>query len=420
MRRHWAALGAALMMVAVLAGPASAAPGDLDSSFGGGDGQATAKFLQGSSSAEAMALQSGGIVAAGYLDLSSTNVAWALTRFTPSGVLDTTFGNGGRVVTDWTPGDDEAWGIVVLGNGKIVVAGFAGGSFAVARYTASGHLDHTFGGGDGKATADFTPNHDQAWDVVKAPGGKVVLVGQAGPSSHPVVAVARFDSSGKLDAGFSGDGKATEDVFGGPSLAWDALARPDGSVIVTGQANGGSFDDVMVTKFTDAGHVDGSFGDTGAWEATTPDNAYANAIVRLASGKLMVVAAVGDNAGGFDVGLFRFDSNGHEDDSFGTSGLVATDFGSDEFPTDMQRAGSKLVISMRRIVSGQPGQMGVARMLGSGAPDAGFGDGGLATASLPNASGEALAIQSNGRIVAAGGSRKTAKDRFAVARFLAA
>jgi hypothetical protein len=31
-----------------------------------------------------------------------------------------------------------------------------------------------------------------------------------------------------------------------------------------------------------------------------------------------------------------------------------------------------------------------------------------------------LAIQSNGRIVAAGGSRKTAKDRFAVARFLAA
>jgi uncharacterized delta-60 repeat protein len=406
---------AALIVVAV-AGPAWAAPGDLDPSFSG-DGQATATFSQGPSSAEATAIQHDGrVVTAGYIDLGGSNWEWALSRFKPNGQLDPTFGNGGRVVTDWTAGDDEAWGVVVLGNGKIVAGGFAGGKFAAARYTTAGHLDHAFGGGDGKVTVDFGPGAEQAWDVAKAPGGKIVLGGQAGPASHTVVALAQLNADGTLDHGFDGDGKATEDI--GPSFAWDLLPRPDGSIVVTGNADGGTHAAAMITRFTSTGAVDTSFGDAGSWTASAPDDAYANAVVRTSSGKFLVVAAVRVGSSQFDLGLFRFKSTGQVDDAFGSNGLATMDFESSELPTDLQRSGSKFLISLSRFRTGQLEQMAVVRAKADGSPDTTFGDLGLAVAKLKIASGEALAIQQDGRIVVAGIAAGSGADRMAVARFL--
>jgi uncharacterized delta-60 repeat protein len=407
-------------MVVAVAGPASAAPGDLDPTFSG-DGQAATAFSHGSAAATSVAVQRDGkIVVAGYVRLSGghLNDRWALARYKPGGALDQASGTNGLVVTDWTKDDDEAWGVVVLGNGRIVAGGYAGGKFAADRYTSSGHLDPTFGGGDGKVTVDFGKFQDQAWDVAKAPGGKIVLAGQAGPAAHSVVAIARLDADGTLDHSFSGDGKATEDVFGGPSYAWDALPRPDGSIVVTGNANGGTNDAAMVTEFTPTGGVDTTFGDTGAWIASAPANAYANAIVRLASGKFMVVAAVGQS-NVYDVGLFRFLANGRQDDTFGSSGLVTRNFGSSQLPTDLQRSGKLLLVSFTRVRSNHPNQMAVARLKTNGTPDTTFGHQGLAVAGLPAASGEGLGIESDGKIVAVGGSFKVGTDRFGVARFLA-
>jgi len=140
------------------------------------------------------------------------------------------------------------------------------------------------------------------------------------------------------------------------------------------------------------------------------------------SGKDMVAAAVAVGGGDYDLGLFRFNANGHADDTFGTNGLVTQDFESRELVSDLQRSGSKLLIPMTRTRTGQPTQMAVARLHADGSPDTGF-DLGLAVAELPNAGGGALGIQGDGRIVAAGNSRPSppgAVYRFAVVRFLAA
>src|SRR5206468_4037229 len=75
----------------------------------------------------------------------ASNDAWAVVRFKPNGRLDSTFGNGGKVVTNWSGANDEAWGVLVLRNGKIVVAGYARGTFAAARYTPTGQVDTSFG-----------------------------------------------------------------------------------------------------------------------------------------------------------------------------------------------------------------------------------------------------------------------------------
>ncbi|PYS92555.1 MAG: hypothetical protein DMF64_08675 [Acidobacteria bacterium] len=69
------------------------------------------------------------------------------TASAAAGDLDTTFGAGGIVTTDFFGGNDEANAVVVQTDGKSVVAGYASNTtthnndFALARYNPDGSLD---------------------------------------------------------------------------------------------------------------------------------------------------------------------------------------------------------------------------------------------------------------------------------------
>jgi hypothetical protein len=69
-------------------------------------------------------------------------------------------------------------------------------------------------------------------------------------------------------------------------------------------------------------------------------------------------------------------------------------------------------------VDGGTSTVGVLRLLGNGAVDTTFGDDGLALTTPSFADGNAIRVQKNGRILAAGNAGET--QRFLVARFLAA
>jgi hypothetical protein len=58
-----------------------------------------------------------------------------MTCYQSNGSLDTTFGAGGKVITDISGNIDQGRRVSVLGNGKILLAGTANNSseFAVAR-----------------------------------------------------------------------------------------------------------------------------------------------------------------------------------------------------------------------------------------------------------------------------------------------
>jgi len=112
--------------------------------------------------ANGVAVQSDGkIVAAGRAGEGNTD--FGVARFTPHGALDPTFGGDGRVVTSVSSKIDEAFAVTIQADGKIVLAGGAGGltRFALVRYEPDGDLDPTFGG-DGKVTTNFSPNADGA------------------------------------------------------------------------------------------------------------------------------------------------------------------------------------------------------------------------------------------------------------------
>ena len=83
-----------------------------------------------------------------------TGVSGHVAQYKGDGGLDTSFGSGGRVVTDFGA-DDRASAVAVQADGRIVVGGGSGDGFALARYLADGSLDSGFGAPASAADALF-------------------------------------------------------------------------------------------------------------------------------------------------------------------------------------------------------------------------------------------------------------------------
>jgi uncharacterized delta-60 repeat protein len=234
-RRSWLVTSLISALVAIPAGSALAAPGDLDTSFGG-DGKVTENFTSGDDTGFAAAIQADGkIVAAG----TAAFREFALARYNADGTLDTTFGGDGKVTTNFTSRDDAASGVAVQpSDGMIVAAGTAGnsGAFALARYNIDGTLDTGFSS-DGKLTTNFTSGPDVAFGVAIQGDGKIVAAGLAG-SDVWKLGLARYMADGSLDTSFGGDGKVTAGFPSGNAYAFGVAVQGDGRIVAAGVASG--------------------------------------------------------------------------------------------------------------------------------------------------------------------------------------
>jgi uncharacterized delta-60 repeat protein len=169
--------------------------GSLDRSFGTG-GRVTTDFGGGGAQAQALVVQADGkLVAAGLMNDGTANADFAVARYRPNGTLDPSFGTGGRVGTDL--GAFDVARALVVQDGRLVAAGltftgeFASGNFALARYRQNGVLDTSFGAG-GTVTTDFAGGEDRA-EALVAQGDRVVAAGSTvGASGGQQFALARY------------------------------------------------------------------------------------------------------------------------------------------------------------------------------------------------------------------------------------
>lgn len=81
-------------------------------------------------------------------DSTFSNIA--VVRFHDNGIPDTSFGTGGKVITDLGKGYEAAYDAILQADGKIVVVGYSSSDtslsdFAVIRYNPDGTPDNTFG-----------------------------------------------------------------------------------------------------------------------------------------------------------------------------------------------------------------------------------------------------------------------------------
>jgi uncharacterized delta-60 repeat protein len=176
--------------------------GTLDDSFGG-DGKVRTNFspFGAQDHANDLAIQADGrIVAVGLA--REPDFAFALARYHRNGSLDTSFGGDGKVRTNFgSPDFDQANDVAIQADGRIVAVGSADGdspprgTFALVRYEADGSLDDSFGDG-GKLTTNFSDGFDGASGVALHDDGRIVAAGVADdtdvPGADPTFAVARY------------------------------------------------------------------------------------------------------------------------------------------------------------------------------------------------------------------------------------
>ncbi len=240
--------------------------------------------LGGHDFAQALALQMDGkVVVAGYSQRQSNLYDLAITRYNTDGALDTSFNGNGKVITDF--GESEyGYAVKVQADGKIVVVGSSNGNFILVRYNTDGTLDLGFDG-DGRLTTDFGSVEDAFALGIQA-DGKIVVAG----SSNGNFALARYDSAGKLDPGFDGDGKLTID-FGGSDYGKAIVLQADGKIVVAGYSNG-SF---ALTRVNADGSLDLSLDSDGKLFTSFPNPSFAQAVALQADGKIVVAGYSNDN-----------------------------------------------------------------------------------------------------------------------------
>ncbi len=230
--------------------------------------------------------------------------------------------------------------------------------------------------------------------------GKILVAGKSvrAPLQPSQLTLRRFDTSGVLDASFGTNGVVFFDGNGTEGVA--ALrVQPDGKILVVGSLDVSTDRDVLLLRFLSNGALDTSFGsggvvifDSGMYEFG------GNQLALQTDGKILVVGTV--QAATQDVLLLRFRTDGSLDTSFGTSGVVTFDGGEwDSGEAVAVQPDGRILVGGARAI-GDQGHALLLRYTTTGALDPTFGTGGVVVGE-PGAV-YALALQSGGRIVAGG------------------
>ena len=426
LRPHsWLLLAAALaftfslLALALPAQAQSARAGSLDTTFG--PGRVTTDFNKVHDYGYAMAVQPDGkIVVAGFAE-NRNNYYFELARYTADGVLDTTFGSGGLVTTNFGHGNDQAHAMALQSDGKIVVAGYSySGSdedFGLARYTSVGALDATFGDG-GLVTTDSGHGNDRVYAVALQSDGKIVVAGySSGKENNEDFTLARYTATGALDATFGSDGLVATDFGGGNDQAHAVALQSDGKIVAAGYSSGNS----ALARYTAAGELDETFGDGGKVATDFESGSdHANAIAVQSDGKIVATWAGVPSGRNRDFGLARYTAAGALDTTFGDGGKLTTDFNSnyDQANAVVLQTDGKIVVAGHSH-NGSDNNFALARYTTAGVLDTAFGDGGKVTTPIGkgNDYGYAVAVQPGGKIVVAGYNHNGSDFDFALARY---
>jgi uncharacterized delta-60 repeat protein len=394
--------------------------GSLDNSFET-DGKVVTQVGAAGDIARSVAMANGGkIVAGGQCELGSAK-AFCMVRYDPDGSLDATFDGDGKVITTVTPGGAELYKVMVQADGKILVGGLAfntahGADLAVARYDQIGTLDVSFHY-DGKTYADIGFGPQELLGLALQQDGKIVGVGSKGSD----FVLARYNPNGSHDLSFNGKGKAIVS-FAGTDLGSDVAIQPDGKIVAVGSSSDGTRFSFAVTRLNANGTPDLTFGDNG--KVIIPlgqDDAFASGIALQANGKIVIAGKI--TAGSdHDFAVVRLHGNGSLDESFNGNGVVITSFGTgiDTGTAVAIQADEKIVVAgMCR--TGSNSDFGLVRYNADGSLDQTFdGDGKVIT---PVATGTgadfatSVVLQTDGKIVAAGGSFNGQDYDFAMVRY---
>jgi uncharacterized delta-60 repeat protein len=385
----------AIVLLAALLAPAlaQAKPGNLDRSFGG-DGKVRTDLCGPGGGSSVAIDRHGRIVVLGG--------GFCLARYRRNGHLDRAFGDHGKVIPA-SPGGGSS--VTIDSHGRIVVAGGnfdSGDDFVLARYRPNGSLDASFGAG-GEVTTGFGGSHGAARSVAIDSKGRIVAAGVSCNADYHNCdfTLARYKTNGSLDPSFGVGGKVTTDFGGrdeGESVAIDSRDR----IVAAGDSCTPNYMrcDFALARYKANGSLDPSFGVGGKVTTTfrswSFDRAFSAAIDsrgRIIAAGYTILHRNGHRTAVF--ALARYKPDGNLNRSFSRNGKVTTHFG------HSATARSVAIDSRGRIVAAGDDSFKLARYKPDGTLDRSFSGNGKTTAGF-GAFAWSAAIDPEDRIVVAG------------------
>ena len=272
----------------------------------------------------------------GYLVTASCCGQNCLARYTPTGILDTTFGGGNGFVTG-PVGTFSPYALLLQPNGYLVALGttlYETGNFCLVRYSSAGVVDTTFGGGL------VIGNSGTACAGILQPSGQIVAAGNDGAGN---LYITRYNTDGTPDGTFNND---TGSITGVAGAIYKALAQPNGNLVFVGNNGGPNF---FLLRTNANGVIDTTFGTNGF--ATGPAG-YAFTALMQSDGKIIALGTNTTPNG--NLSLARFNTDGSLDTTFGSAETGVITGGLGTFYTALLQPNNQIV------GIGQSGDTGVA------------------------------------------------------------
>lgn len=354
-----------------------------------------------------IAVQSDGrILVAGHTTRGA-DTDMVVVRYLANGALDTSYGTQGIAVIAKAESNDSASRLLLLSDGRLLVAGTTTGSggqnMLLYRLLVTGAIDGSFGT-SGSLEIDFDGQDDAAYGLTLDGSGRIIIVGSATMGVTLDLAAARCTADGVLDLTLGGSGKVTTAVSTSYEEGRDVIVQPDGDIVVAGFAYAQSSDDFLVVRFLDNGALDEEFGaGTGIVRTRiTSAEDRCQSVILQPDGK--IVAAGWTTAGNRNFAAVRYLNDGSLDTTFGVSGIARTPVGlGDDLAYVLQRqSDGKLLLAGTAANTNE--QFAVIRYTSAGVLDTSFGSAGKALFTLPDreGAGQAMAMQTDGKVLLGG------------------
>jgi uncharacterized delta-60 repeat protein len=296
---------------------------------------------------------------------------------------------------------------------------------------SAGDLDPSFSG-DGIVQRRLGREPTSIAALLRAPHGDILAAANLGCCGGQDVAIARFHSDGALDHSFGDDRLVLIDTGETDRVIWIGRDHADRIVVVGYRQLFGSFCrfevciNVLLARFLADGSPDPSYGGGGVITMDSPLDRFPLDAAIDREGGLVLLGRMEQRDQTDRTFVARFLDDGSPDPEFGTGGSVT-------FSEPKQAVAVALDVRGRVVLAGAIARGGetpaplVARLLPSGEPDTSFsGNGILPIRVWPGAvegdrgAFHALAIDADGRILAAGDHAIDGEARIAIARIASA
>lgn len=228
--------------------------------------------------------------------------------------------------------------------------------------------------------------------------------------------------NGSLDLSFGNNGKVNTTLGSGDSECNAVIIQSDGKIVMAGFSFNGSNHDFALARFNSNGSFDETFGTNGKlttnFGTNTNDRAISLAI--QLDGKI-VAAGFSANGTNQDIALARYNTDGSLDLNFGNNGKVTTaiDISSDVAYSVAIQSDGKIVAAGYSFRAFND-DFALLRYHTNGTLDNTFGNNGIVTTDVGNIKNDvirSIAIQNDGKIVALGSSANATNTDFALARY---